>query len=314
MAGMATGTDEPSRSERDRQVAGFFLRLGFTAFGGPAVHIALMHDEVVERREWLNDQQFLDLLGATNLIPGPNSTEMAIHIGYLRAGWPGLILGGACFILPSMLIVLAPGLGLRRFGRPPQAGWLFYGIKPVIIAIILQGACGHGAQGGAQPYNRADRAGACLVLNLFGVNELVLLVGGGLAVMLAGCGRCLQGGLAALLPLAGLGSPGSPFWTVAAAAAAAPLRAGAALPDLPQDRRGALRQRVRAAGLPARRLCYPPGLADRPADRRRRGGRAVHARAALHHRHLHRLPARWACRARCSPRWASSCRVHLCRR
>jgi len=88
------------------EVAALFLKLGFTAFGGPAAHIAIMHDEVVKRRGWLTDEQFLDLLGATNLIPGPNSTEMCIHIGYLRAGWPGLLAGGVCFAMPAILIVL----------------------------------------------------------------------------------------------------------------------------------------------------------------------------------------------------------------
>ena len=129
---------ESSRTHRLAEVAAVFLKLGFTAFGGPAAHVALMHDEVVKRRKWIGEQQFLDLLGATNLIPGPNSTEMSIHLGYLRAGWPGLILGGACFILPAMLIVLALSWAYVQFGSTPQAGWLLYGIKPVMIAIILQ--------------------------------------------------------------------------------------------------------------------------------------------------------------------------------
>src|SRR6476620_3157609 len=90
-----------------RQVAGLFLKLGLIAFGGPAAHIAMMRDEVVVRRRWISEEHFLDLLGATNLIPGPNSTEMAIHIGYVRAGWSGLVLGGACFSLPAMRITLA---------------------------------------------------------------------------------------------------------------------------------------------------------------------------------------------------------------
>jgi chromate transporter len=93
-------------SQRLKEVARLFLRLGIIGFGGPAAHIAMMHDEVVKRRRWLNDQQFLDLLGATQLIPGPNSTEMASHIGFLRAGWLGLIVGGACFAIPAILIVL----------------------------------------------------------------------------------------------------------------------------------------------------------------------------------------------------------------
>lgn len=129
---------EQPRSQRLAEVAKYFLKLGFTAFGGPAAHIAMMHDEVVERRKWLDDQQFLDLLGVTNLIPGPNSTEMAIYIGYRRAGWMGLILGGVCFIMPAMLIVMALAWVYVRFGSTPQAGWLLYGVKPVVIAIIIQ--------------------------------------------------------------------------------------------------------------------------------------------------------------------------------
>src|SRR5215208_2711869 len=120
------------------EVAALFLKLGFTAFGGPAAHIGIIHNEVVVRRKWLTDEQFLDLLGATNLIPGPNSTEMAIHIGYLRAGWAGLVLGGFCFIAPAMLIVLGLAWLYVRFGTTPEAEWLLYGIKPVVIAIITQ--------------------------------------------------------------------------------------------------------------------------------------------------------------------------------
>ncbi|HEX9675351.1 MAG TPA: chromate transporter, partial [Anaerolineales bacterium] len=120
------------------EVAWLFLRLGATAFGGPAAHLAIMHDEVVKRRRWLSDSQFLDLVGATNLIPGPNSTELAIHLGFLRAGWRGLIVAGVCFVAPAMLIVLAMAWAYVRFGAAPQAGWLLYGIKPVVIAIILQ--------------------------------------------------------------------------------------------------------------------------------------------------------------------------------
>src|SRR5574342_881943 len=98
------------------EVTALFLKLGFTAFGGPAAHIAIMHNEVVVRRQWLTDEQFLDLLGATNLIPGPNSTEMAIHIGYVRAGWPGLILSGLGFVLPATFIVLVLSWLYVQFG------------------------------------------------------------------------------------------------------------------------------------------------------------------------------------------------------
>ena len=119
-------------------VALLFLRLGFTAFGGPAAHIAMMEDEVVRRRQWLTRERFLDLLGAANLIPGPSSTEMAIYIGYTQAGWRGIVLGGACFILPAALIVLVLAWAYVRFGRLPQISGILYGVKPVVIAIIVQ--------------------------------------------------------------------------------------------------------------------------------------------------------------------------------
>lgn len=125
-----------------REIAGLFLRLGTTAFGGPAAHLAMMDDEVVRRRGWLTRQQFLDLLGATNLIPGPNSTEMAIHIGHRRAGWAGLVVAGACFIVPATLITLVLAGAYVRFGSRPEAGALLYGVKPVIIAVVVQALWG----------------------------------------------------------------------------------------------------------------------------------------------------------------------------
>src|SRR6187549_2543519 len=121
-----------------RELALLFLRLGVTAFGGPVAHIAMMEDEVVRRRGWLTHSEFLDLLGATNLIPGPNSTEMAIHIGHRRAGWPGLVVAGVCFILPAMLIVLGCAWAYTRWGKLPQAEALMYGVKPVVIAVVVQ--------------------------------------------------------------------------------------------------------------------------------------------------------------------------------
>jgi chromate transporter len=121
-----------------REIAISFLRLGTTTFGGPAAHIALMEEEFVRRRGWLSHAEFLDLLGATNLIPGPNSTEMAIHIGHQRAGWKGLVVGGVCFIVPAMLIVMAAAWAYVRYGSLPQFRAIMYGIKPVIVAIILQ--------------------------------------------------------------------------------------------------------------------------------------------------------------------------------
>ncbi len=171
-----------TQSQRLREVTLFFLRLGFTAFGGPAAHIAMMHAEVVEKRKWLDEQRFLDLLGGANMIPGPTSTELAIFLGFERAGWVGLLLGGACFILPAMLIVLALAWAYVHFGTTAQAGWLFYGIKPVIIAIILQALWSLGRRA-VKNVATAAVGLAVLALYLLGVNVLVLLVAGGLILL-----------------------------------------------------------------------------------------------------------------------------------
>lgn len=131
-------TSERSGPARLGEVIAVFGKLGVIGFGGPAAHIALMDDEVVRKRGWVTRDHFLDLLAATNLVPGPNSTEMAIHLGYLRAGWPGLIAGGAAFVLPAMLIVLALAWAYTQYGALPQIDALLYGLKPAIIAIIAQ--------------------------------------------------------------------------------------------------------------------------------------------------------------------------------
>jgi chromate transporter len=165
------------------EVAALFLKLGFTAFGGPAAHVSIMHDEVVKRRKWLTDEEFLDLLGATNLIPGPNSTEMAIHIGYLQAGWAGLFLAGICFVLPATLIVLLLSWVYVRFGTMPQIGGLLYGIKPVVIAIIAQALWELGKKA-FKTRLLVIVAVAVFGLYFFKVNEIVLLFAGGIFVML----------------------------------------------------------------------------------------------------------------------------------
>lgn len=126
-----------SRNNELKELSKLFLKLGFTAFGGPAAHIAMMQDEVVTKRKWLTEQHFLDLIGATNLIPGPNSTEMAIHIGYDRAGWKGLIVAGLCFILPAVLITGIFAWLYKQYGQLPQVKPFVYGITPAIIAVIL---------------------------------------------------------------------------------------------------------------------------------------------------------------------------------
>src|SRR5579859_2529567 len=127
-----------------KELALFFLRLGVTAFGGPAAHIAIMEDELVRRRRWLSREEFLDLLGASNLIPGPSSSELAIHVGYLRAGWLGLVVAGSCFILPAAAIVAALAWLYVHFGRLAAASAILYAVKPVVIAVVLQALWGLG--------------------------------------------------------------------------------------------------------------------------------------------------------------------------
>jgi chromate transporter len=200
-----------------REVAGLFLKLGTIAFGGPAAHIAMMHDEVVRRRGWLSEQHFLDLLGATNLIPGPNSTEMAIHVGFVRAGWRGLIVAGTLFILPAMLIVMAFAWAYVEYGSTPEVTWLLYGIKPVVIAIVVQALWRLGRTA-MKTWLLAAVGAAVLGFYLLGVNEIALLFAGGLFVMLLANARRWRErreALGALLPLAGASMPLAASATVA---------------------------------------------------------------------------------------------------
>jgi len=161
----------------------YFLRLGVVAFGGPAAHIAMMREDLVRRRRWVTDDEFLDLLGITNLIPGPNSTEMAIHLGYTRAGAWGLVLGGVCFIVPAMAIVMSLAWAYVRWGALPVATSLLYGVKPVIIArTAVRGPL------------LAAAFVAAAALALAGVHELVVLFGAGvLAALLAARSRAAAG-------------------------------------------------------------------------------------------------------------------------
>ncbi len=176
-----------------RELALLFLRLGATAFGGPAAHIAMMEDEVVRRRQWMTREEFLDLLGATNLIPGPNSTEMAIHIGHRRAGFPGLVVAGAAFIVPATLIVTAIAWAYVKLGRLPAAEGLLYGVKPVVVVIVLQALVGFGRTA-VRTVPLAVIGAAAVVAAALGVNELVVLGAAGIAV---GSSRLVRGGASA---------------------------------------------------------------------------------------------------------------------
>ncbi|MGC8825733.1 MAG: chromate efflux transporter [Anaerolineae bacterium] len=184
------------------QVFGLFLKIGLVSFGGPAASIALMEQEVVGKRGWLSREHFLDLMAATNLVPGPNAVEMASHIGFIHAGWPGLFAGGASFILPGFLASLALGWLYVRFGNLPQADALFYGINPAVVGIILVATYRLG-RAALRDWPALALFLLCFISSLLGVNEVLLLLAAGLAGMLIYARITLQGRLAVLLMTSG---------------------------------------------------------------------------------------------------------------
>ncbi len=172
-----------SVESRLREIAALFLKLGITGFGGPAVHIAMMEDEVVRKKNWLSQEHFLDMVGAVNLIPGPNSTEMAMHIGHERAGWKGLVVAGLCFIIPAVLITAVFAWGYRLYGNLPVVAPFMYGIKPAIIAVIvsLMVVLGRKALKNAE---LGIIGIACALASIAGLNEIYVLFGAGATGMI----------------------------------------------------------------------------------------------------------------------------------
>ncbi|WP_281865570.1 chromate efflux transporter [Flavobacterium sp. GSB-24] len=166
-----------------KEIAKLFLKLGIIGFGGPAVHIAMMQDEVVFKKKWLTEQHFLDLIGATNLIPGPNSTEMAIHIGHEKAGWKGLIVAGICFIFPAVIITGFFAWLYKEYGQVPEVKPFLYGIKPAIIAIILS-AIFPLAKKSLKTIQLGIIGGTVLLLSLLNYNEIILMFGAGIIALL----------------------------------------------------------------------------------------------------------------------------------
>ena len=193
----------PEQHQRLTDLATVFLRLGTIAFGGPAAHIAMMDDEVVKRRQWMSREKLLDLIGVTNLLPGPNSTELAIHIGYERAGWRGLFIAGSCFILPAMLIVWVLAALYVRYQSVPQLQWLLYGIKPVIVAIVLHALWKLG-QKAAKDLPTIFAGIAAVAAYFAGLNEVLLLLLLGFGVMLVKWRRHGTTTGAFLLPFSGV--------------------------------------------------------------------------------------------------------------
>ena len=197
----------PSMSRGNvREVASFFLKLGFLAFGGVAGHIAMMRRELVDRRKWISEQDFLDLFGIMNLIPGPSSTEMVIALGYWRAGWPALILAGALFILPAMLMILALSWAYVRYGTLPAAQWILYGMNPMVIAIIADALLSLGRTA-LKTASLALMAVASLVLYFWGVSIVAIIVSTAVLTAIVGYWKTKgqQRGLG-IFPVAGAGA------------------------------------------------------------------------------------------------------------
>ena len=183
------------------EVARLFFKLGLIAFGGPAAHTAMMREEVVRRRKWTTDDEFMDLVGATAVIPGPNSTELAIHLSNKRAGLKGLLVGGALFIIPAALSVLGIAWGYERWGTTPELGWVLYGIKPIAIGIVAFALLGLLKSAIKGPATGVVGVGVA-VLFFIGMNELILLATGGVLIVIVrrqvfGGGRFTSGLIAA---------------------------------------------------------------------------------------------------------------------
>jgi chromate transporter len=188
----ASDSVPPAKQDSLGELAGAFLRLGTVSFGGPAAHVAMMENELVRRRKWLTREKFLDLLGASNLIPGPSSSELAIYIGYLRAGWVGLLVAGICFILPAACIVGALSWAYVRFGKLPATAAILYGIKPAVIAVILQALWELGRTA-IKTGSLAVVGLASLGLAVIGLPPLLLLIIAGAVAVASQIPRAIKG-------------------------------------------------------------------------------------------------------------------------
>jgi len=221
-------TDSPppptSLTSRLREIAALFLRLGAISFGGPAAHIALIEAEIVRQRRWITRQQFLDMVGAANLIPGPTSTELVINVGFARAGWTGLVVAGASFILPAAVITGAFAWAYVRFGSVPQAGWVLRGIKPAVISVIAIAIFRLGKTA-VKDIGLGVLCALALCAFFLGANPIAILFGGGLIGMLARRLPSIGASAALLISPMNLRRPGVGVWTallLATVTAAAP--------------------------------------------------------------------------------------------
>lgn len=214
MVGGQKDTEGLSHQQRLFELARLFLKLGVIGFGGPAVHIALMEEEVVRKRGWMSHQHFLDLVGATNLIPGPNSTEMTMHIGNERAGWEGLVVAGCCFIVPAVIITALFAWAYQLYGQLPQVQPFIYGIKPAIIAVIVVTMLFLGKRA-LKSIQLGIIGTVAAVAVLAGLNEIYVLFGAGLIGILLHLAQRKEQRAAGFFPFAFLQISGSPSDTSA---------------------------------------------------------------------------------------------------
>lgn len=184
-----------------KEIAKLFFKLGCIGFGGPAVHIAMMEEEVVRKRKWFSQDYFLDLVGATNLIPGPNSTEMTMHCGYERAGWRGLIVAGICFIFPAVLITAIFAWAYQQYGKLPQVEPFLYGIKPAIISVIVALMISLGRKA-LKTIELGIIGVISAALALYGLNEIYILFGAGLIGIILYLAKNSKQSLNGIFPLA----------------------------------------------------------------------------------------------------------------
>ena len=189
-----------SETQKLKEIAILFFKLGSIAFGGPAAHIAMMEDEVVHKRKWMTQEDFLDLIGATNLIPGPNSTEMTMHCGHERAGWKGLFVAGFCFIFPAVVITAVFAWLYQQYGQLPEVTPFIYGIKPAVIAIIVMAAYRLGKKA-VKTTELAIIGIVAIVVCLFGIHEIIVLFGCGVIGLLLYFIKNNQSTLNSFLPL-----------------------------------------------------------------------------------------------------------------
>ena len=274
---------DPAAPSPLREVVSVMAKLGFIGFGGPAAHLALMREEAVVNRDWVSEQEFLDLVGAASALPGPTSTQVSMLLGKRRGGWAGLVIGGSCFIIPAMLIVLGLAVAYEHWGTTVAGSGLLYGIKPVVIAIVAQALWSLSRTAVRGRVLLGLGAASAFALYLANGNALLALLAVAVVVMLADNRGNFGSAVPALVPIAAVGGSGP----------------GRHAPKIVEIFLEFLKlgcvvfgERLCAPRLSPSRSRHRLPLAHDASAARRRRGRPVHARTGVHDRDLRRLPGR----------------------